>query len=108
MANIYPTTQSLFVNKQLESPTQQVPIREPKNNLQKGAALAPIEGEFVKIGDSVSFSEAENLFERANQYAQMNADISKSAHNGLQAYTAIDTETKREALRSLMGVDLYA
>lgn len=104
MASIYPMTQSLFVNRQAQSATQQQPVKDINSAIHVKAKPSPIEGEFFKIGDSVSFSQAENLFERANQYAQM----TKSAQNGLQAYTAIDTETKREELQRLMGVDLYA
>lgn len=104
VATIYPMTQSLFVNKQTESTSQQVSPRDTKAENPSATRQMPIEGEFIKIGDSVSFSQAENLFDRANKYAE----LSNNAQNGLQAYTAIDTENKREALRRLMGVDLYA
>jgi hypothetical protein len=109
MPSIYPIAQSLFVNRQAESAAQQGPLKGGEkslnnNDLHTKTKVSPIEGEFIKIGDMVSFNEAENLFDRAHQYAQMTS----SAQNGLQAYTSIDVENKREALRRLMGVDLYA
>ncbi|MFT4652657.1 MAG: hypothetical protein ACJA0G_001054 [Kangiellaceae bacterium] len=103
MASIYPMTQSLFVNRQPDS-AQQPLVKDINSAVEATTKLSPIEGEFFKIGDSVSFSQAENLFERANQYAQ----LTTSAQNGLQIYTAIDTGSQREELRRLMGVDLYA
>jgi hypothetical protein len=103
MASIYPMTQSLFVNRQPDSAPQPL-VKDINSAVEATTKLSPIEGEFFKIGDSVSFSQAENLFERANQYAQ----LTTSAQNGLQIYTAIDTGSQREELRRLMGVDLYA
>lgn len=104
MASIYPMTQSFFVNRQPDSAAQSPRVKDVNSAIQATTKLSPIEGEFFKIGDSVSFSQAENLFERANQYAQMTT----SAQNGLQVYSAIDTGSEREELRRLMGVDLYA
>lgn len=103
---MFPVTQSLFVNRQVESTGQQSTVNKKidSTNAQHQAKPKVVEGEFIKIGDSVSFTEAESLFERANQYAQ----LSNSAQNGLQAYTSIDAQNKREELRRLMGVDLYA
>ncbi len=91
------------MERQTES-GQQPLGKDSSNAVEATTKLSPIEGEFFKIGDSVSFSQAENLFERANQYAQ----LTTSAQNGLQIYTAIDTGSQREELRRLMGVDLYA
>jgi hypothetical protein len=104
--------QSLFVNRQSASTAAQMPIKENKGDVshpvqevaQAKKTKAPIEGEFIKIVEHASFDQAENLFEHANQYAKM----TNNAQNGLQAYTAIDTQNKRNALRDLMGVDLYA
>lgn len=104
MTTIYAMTQSMFVNKQAQSPQPPSAIKDPHSARNLSQKPAAIEGEFIKIGDSVTQDDAQNLFERANQYAQLSAN----AQNGLQAYTAIDTENKREALRQLMGVDLYA
>jgi hypothetical protein len=108
MATIYPMTQSFFVNKQAESPAQQAVVKdsaenkkETTNNVQKAK---PVEGEFIKVGDAVSFNQAEDLFENAKKYVEM----TKNAQQGLQAYTSLDTDTKRDKLHNLMGVDLYA
>ena len=104
MAAIYPLAQTLFVNKQNESASyvqthnRNVEMAKPAN------MVVALEGEFIKTGDSGSFSDAQHIFERANQFAQM----SSNAQNGLHAYTSLDTERTREAVRRLMGVDLYA
>ncbi len=94
--------QTLFVNKQVE-PFQKYDSKTQQTDADK-QSLKPLEGEYIKIGDSVGFAQAEELFEHTNRYAAMPSKV----HNGLQAYTSIDMANKREALRSLMGVDLYA
>ena len=91
------------MERQTES-GQQPLGKDSSNGVEDRTKLSRNEGGFFRRGDSVSFSQAENLFERANQYAQ----LTTSAQNGLQIYTAIDTGSQREELRRLMGVDLYA
>jgi hypothetical protein len=104
MAGIYPLAQTLFVNKQNESASYVQTHNRNADMAKPVSKQAALEGEFIKTGNSASFSDAQHIFERANQYAQM----SSTAQNGLQAYTSLDTERTREAVRHLMGVDLYA
>lgn len=104
MAGIYPLAQTLFVNKQNESASYVQTHNRNADMAKPVNKTAALEGEFIKTGDSASFSDAQHIFERANQFAQM----SSTAQNGLQAYTSLDTEKTREAVRRLMGVDLYA
>lgn len=100
MADIFPVKQSLFVNRQAQAATQTNDAVKNTN----GSSPAVIEGEYIKIGDFASFSQAKSLFETANQFAS----LSNNAQNGLQAYTALDAQNKRDELKRLMGVDLYA
>lgn len=104
MAAIYPLAQTLFVNKQNESASYVQTHNRNAEAAKSVSKVAALEGEFIKTGDSTSFSEAQHIFERAKQFSQM----SSNAQNGLHAYTSLDTEKTREALRNLMGVDLYA
>jgi len=104
MSTVYPLAQSLFVNKQSESTSHQQTQDRNVDAVKSANNATAIEGEFIKIGDSTSFMEAQDMFERAKQYANM----TNNAQNGLQTYTSLDAENQREALRELMGVDLYA
>lgn len=104
MPTIYPLAQTFFVNKHSESANSQQAQNRNADIVKPVTKGTAIEGEFIKVGDSTSFSGAQHIFERANQYAQM----TKSAQNGLQAYTSLEVESTRETLRGLMGVDLYA
>lgn len=104
MAGIYPVAQTLFVNKQNESASYVQAHNRSADMAKPVSKTVALEGEFIKTGDATSFSDAQHIFERANQFAQM----SSTAQNGLQAYTSLDTEKNREAVRRLMGVDLYA
>jgi len=104
MPTIYPLAQTVFVNKQGQS------VRGPQTSIANTELTKPVtkatvfEGEFIKTGDSTNFTHARDIFERANQFAL----LTNNAQNGLQSYTFSDTQDKREALRHLMGVDLYA
>lgn len=104
MSTIYPIAQTLYVNKQSESASQQYSHNRSENEIKAVAKSAALEGDIIKIGDASSFIEAQDMFERANQFNK----ISNNAQNGIQAYTSQDIETRRETVRELMGVDLYA
>ena len=96
-------TQSVFVNKQSE----QVKNNNPQQASQNKAQAVAIEGEFVKRGDQHTQHQAEDVFARSHEFANMES-VSFSVKNGLQAYTSMDLAIKKDEISRLMGVDLFA
>ena len=83
-------TKSTSVSRSVEK--NQIP--EVKSQLQT----------IAKAGDEQSFKNAE-AFRSTSSYDEPNSGKVKGA---LDAYSSLDREDKRDQLRSMMGVDLYA
>ena len=63
----------------------------------------PIEVVFVKSGDSRTQKQAEDVFQRANAFA----DLSMQAKRMVTGYAKIELEASREQFSQLLGVDIY-
>ena len=94
-------SQNLLVNKGVQQPDKQAQSVDDKKHNNKPVTL---DVELLKRGDKVAQQQADDLFAQANSYAEVSPKVKQS----LQAYHAIEISSKREAISSIMGIDLYA
>lgn len=104
MSSINSVNQSLFVNRQAPD---QAANKASKHSAEEKAPLV-IEADFVQTGSQKSIEQADAMFSRANDYAKLSEHYSPKAQQGIQAYNALEVESKRDHIRGIMGVDIYA
>jgi hypothetical protein len=93
-------SQKLAVNKDLQ-PNKALAVEADANQQNKAVTL---EVALLKSGDNAAKLQADELFAQANSYAKVSPKVQQS----LQAYESLEILSKREAISSLMGIDLYA
>lgn len=102
MQSISTVNQSIFNNKQVETGDRKNLQSNNENTNPKAQKI--LEGELLKVGDTVTQQQAEDIFERTHIFQ----DLSYQAQHGLKAYVSHELDYKRQALKETMGVDLYA
>ncbi len=107
MQSILSTRQSIFINDSANSAVRPNKVANNVDNagaFEQNAPKKVLEGHIIKRGESENFAQADGIFERAEYFKS----LSSSVKQGIQAYTSIDNEVKREQIKSMMGVDIYA
>lgn len=102
MQSVGSVNQSLFVNKHHENLSHKYAKVDSASD--KAQSIQPIEGELLKMGDSVSASHANDLFNRSSAFKEFPYQV----QHGLKSYTSLEMNETRESLKAIMGVDLYA
>lgn len=88
--------QQPFVNDQYKKPKQ---VEDVKGSHEKQVSV-----ELVNSGDVRSKSQADMIFQRANAYAK----LSMQAQRMLSGYEGVVLNERKESIRKMLGVDLYA
>ncbi|MEM0911271.1 MAG: hypothetical protein AAGJ37_09875 [Pseudomonadota bacterium] len=88
--------QQSFINYQHNKQTLE---SDSQNNHYKAVNV-----ELIKRGDLHSFKQADMLFNRANAYANM----TMQAQRMLSGYQSVALDERKETIRQMLGVDLYA
>lgn len=102
MQSTSPVNQTLFVNQQVQRVQQQGAVQAKTERTATNKIV--VEGELLSVGDSESFAQAQDIFERANSFDKLPTRVQE----GLQAYNAHALEQQRSAVKGMMGVDLFA
>ncbi|MGQ8364039.1 hypothetical protein [Glaciecola sp. 1036] len=89
----------LFVN---ENPVQ--PKHKAVDPVKQQDTYQSTTNDFVKSATETTEAVLEQVFARADTYA----GISSSAQKSLEAYHQVEINHKREVVKTLLGVDLYA
>lgn len=97
--------QSLFVNSFENNQTRNEKVdTKAHQQSEQSDQKKVIQGQVIRKGEAQSFTQADDIFERANYYDS----LPSSTKEGLKAYTSIDNEIKRDQIKQMMGIDLYA
>jgi len=96
----------IFINADADASSKRATLSLPEKSTDPQTSSIPAKRNdpIIKYGNPESVADAQAMFSRANSYA----DLSSSIKKGLQAYESIDMSERQEALKQLMGVDIYA
>ncbi|GEM_PF-5216455 len=92
------------LNAQLQPFVNQQQNKQKLDSGIKNVAEKPINVELINSGDKRSFEHAEMLFKRANAYA----GLTMQAQRMLTGYEGVVLNERKETIRQMLGVDIYA
>lgn len=94
-----------LISQNVERNTQQPRTSQVEKAEEKSANTVPVQVQapVYQKGNESSFAKAES-FRRSGGYDEPGPLVIKA----LEAYDSHERETKRDAIRQMMGVDLYA
>lgn len=107
MHSLQITRQLIFVNDSINNTVRANKVDkdvESATAFEQNPSKKVLEGDVIKRGEPDNFAQADDIFKRAEYFKS----LSSSVKQGIQAYTSIDNEFKREQIKLMMGVDLYA